>query len=61
MIIISRIKNYLTFSRRMGYLKLFGSKVNEPSKILIKTMNIVEYIESYIQKTGAPRIDDLII
>ena len=40
---------------------LLGSKVNKPSKILIKTSNVVEYLESNIQNIEAPRIDDPII
>ena len=40
---------------------LLGYEVDKPSKILIKTLNIVDYIESNIQKTESPRTDDPII
>ena len=38
-----------------------GSKVDKPSKILIKISNAIEYIESDIQNTEASRRDDPII
>ena len=38
-----------------------GSKVDKPSKFFIKTLNAVEYIESYFQNIEAPRTDDSII
>ena len=41
--------------------KLMGSKVDKPSKILIKTSNAVKYNESDIQNIGVSRIDDRII
>ena len=34
------------------------SKVNKPSTMLIKTSNIIKYIESYIQDTESPRTND---
>ena len=40
---------------------MLGFDVLKPSKILIKTLNAMEYIELYVQNTKAPRIDDLII
>ena len=40
---------------------MLGSKVNMPSKILIKISNAIKYIESNIQNFKAPRIDDPII
>ena len=40
---------------------MLGFEVNKLSKILIKTFNVVEYIESDIQNIRAPRIDDIII
>ena len=41
--------------------KLFFSKVEKYSKILIKILNDKEYIESDIQNTEPLRIDDPII
>ena len=41
--------------------KLLGSEVNKLSKILIKTLNAVEYSESNVQNVEARRIDDPII
>ena len=38
-----------------------GSEVDKLSKILIKTANAAENIESDIQNTELPRIDDPII
>ena len=46
-------KKYLFF--------VLGSEVDKPSKILIKTLNALEYIKSDIQNIEEPRIDDLII
>ena len=40
---------------------MLGSDVNKPSKILIKILSVVEYIELDVQNTKARRIDDLII
>ena len=40
---------------------MLASKVDKPSKILIKISNTAEYIESNIQNIKAPRIDDPII
>ena len=40
---------------------LLESKVNKPSKFLIKTLIVVEYIESYIQNLEAPRTNDLVM
>ena len=37
---------------------LMRSKVDKPSKVLIKTWNVMEYIELDIQNIKAPRIDD---
>ena len=37
---------------------MLGSKVNKPSKILIKTSNVVEYTELDIQTIEAPRTID---
>ena len=37
---------------------MLGSEVYKLSKILIKTSNRAEYIESDIQNIEAPRIDD---
>ena len=37
---------------------LLGFEVNKPSKILIKTLNAVKYIESDIQNIKALRLDD---
>ena len=42
-------------------LFLLGSEVDEPFKILIKTSNALEYIESYFQNTDAPRTNNPII
>ena len=41
--------------------KLLGSDVDKLSKILIKTSNAAEFIESDIQNIEAPRTDDPII
>ena len=38
-----------------------GSEVDELSKILIKTSNTAEFIESDVQNIEAPRTDDHII
>ena len=38
--------------------QVFGSKVDKPSEILIKTLNAIEYIELDIQNIEAPKIDD---
>ena len=40
---------------------VLGSEVDKLSKILIKTSNAPENIESDIQNTKPPRTDDLII
>ena len=40
---------------------VLGSEVGKPSKISIKIVNVVVYIESDIQNIKAPRIDDSII
>ena len=40
---------------------MMGSKVDKSSKILIKTSNVVEYIELDVQNIEAPRTDDPII
>ena len=40
---------------------LLGSKVNKPSKILIKTLSIEKYIEFYIQNIETLRTNDPII
>ena len=40
---------------------LLSFEVNKPSKILIKTSNAKEYIDSDIQNIKVPKIDDLII
>ena len=40
---------------------MLGSEVDKPSKLLIKTLNAVEYIELDIQNTEPPRTDDPII
>ena len=40
---------------------LLGSDVDKLSEILIKTSNVVEFIESDIQNIEAPRTDDTII
>ena len=42
-------------------LLFLGSKVDKPSKILVKTSSTMECIESNIQNTKVPRIDDPII
>ena len=42
-------------------LRLLQFEVDKPSKILIKTLSVVEYIESDIQKTKTLRKDDPII
>ena len=39
-------------------LLVLGFEVDKPSKILIKTLNAVEYIESDVQHIEAPRTDD---
>ena len=41
--------------------QLLGFEVDKAFKILIKTLNAVEYIESNIQNIEVPRIDDHII
>ena len=41
--------------------EVLGSYVNKLSKILIKTSNVVEYIESDTQNTKTPRKNDPII
>ena len=38
-----------------------GSEVDKLFKNFIKTLNVVEYIESNIQNIETPRIDDPII
>ena len=38
-----------------------GSEVDKPSKIMIKTMSIEEYIELNIQNIEVPKINDPII
>ena len=40
---------------------VLGFEVNKPSKILIKTLNVEEYIELDIQNTKSLQIDDPII
>ena len=40
---------------------LLGFEVNEPSKILIKILNVEEFIESDIVKFEEPRTNNLII
>ena len=40
-------------------MKLLGSAIDKPSKILIKTSSVVEYIESHIQNIETLRADDL--
>ena len=40
---------------------MLGSEVKKPSKILTKTSNVIEYIESNIQIIKALRTNDLII
>ena len=40
---------------------LLGSMVDKPSKVLVKTSKILEYIESDTQNTVAPRTDDPIV
>ena len=47
--------------RREFFLKKLGSKVDKPSKILIKTSSAMEYIELDIQNIKATRLDDRII
>ena len=42
-------------------LKLLGFEVYKTLNILIKTLNVVEYIELEIQNSKAPRTDDLIL
>ena len=50
------------FSPHHGYLNpLLGSKFNKSFKIMIKTSNIVEYIQSDIQNIKALRTNDPII
>ena len=54
--------HYVWYVCQRSYdLSLVGSEVDKPLKILIKTSNEVKYIESNIQNTKAPRIDDPII
>ena len=43
------------------HMFIFGSKVDKPSKILIKTLNAAEYIELYIQNIEGSRVDDPIM
>ena len=43
-----------------GYI-LLASEVDKSSKILIKTLNVIEYIEWNIQKIEALRTNDPII
>ena len=40
---------------------LLASEVGKPSKILIKILNVTEYIKSNIQNIEAPRADDPIV
>ena len=40
---------------------MLGNEVDTSSKILIKTLNLVEYIESNIHNIESPRKDDPII
>ena len=44
-----------------GDTMVLGSQVNKPSQILMKTSNVMEYIESYIQNIEAPRTYDPIV
>ena len=41
--------------------RCWGLRLNKPSKILIKILNVVEYIESNIQNIEVTRTDDPII
>ena len=40
---------------------VLGSKVNEPSKILIKTSNVVKYIKSDMQNSEVSRKNNAIM
>ena len=40
---------------------MLGSKVDKLSKILIKTLSVIKYIDLDIQNIEALRVDDLII
>ena len=42
-------------------VKILGFEVNKPFKILIKTSITIEFIESNIQNTKAPRTNNPII
>ena len=66
-VLASIIEGYLGHKSRFlcGWPSLFfgvvGTKVDKPLKILIKTSNATEYIESYIQNIEASRVDDPIM
>ena len=59
--LLERSFNYLYKYTNFIISKLLGSEVDKPSKILIKTSTRVKYIESNIQNTEPPRIDNPII
>ena len=40
---------------------MLGSEIDKPSEIFIKTLNVLEYIESNIPEFEAPRTNDPII
>ena len=47
--------------KKVVKMNWLGSEVDKPSKILIKTLNAVEYIELDIQNTEATRVYDHLI
>ena len=46
---------------KLLYIYFLGFEVDKPFKILIKTLNAVEYIQMNIQNHEGPKTDDPII
>ena len=49
------------YSTNLATNFLIGFEVDKPSKIFIKTSNVIEYVELDFQNIKALRTDDLII
>ena len=55
------IRRRKSSAKREKMMKFLGFEVNKLSKVLIRTLNAAEYIESDTQNIEAPRTDDPII